>query len=76
GVLLEDASPDEIAAALRRLIVDPDLRRTLGRAAADHARRRFDAALNARAVEAVYVSLLGIEAPAPAPPRELVSVAA
>jgi glycosyltransferase involved in cell wall biosynthesis len=65
GVLLEDASPDEIAKALRRLIVDPALRRQLGQAAAEHARRRFDPALNARAVESVYDSLLGIRTATP-----------
>ena len=65
GVLLEDASPVEIAGALRRLIVDPELRRRLGLAAAEHARTRFDPARNARAVEAVYDSLLGTDAPRP-----------
>jgi glycosyltransferase involved in cell wall biosynthesis len=61
GVLLQDASPDEIAAALRRLIHDPRLRTSLGSAAAAHARERFDPVVNAQAVEAVYASLLGLE---------------
>jgi glycosyltransferase involved in cell wall biosynthesis len=72
GLLLDDATPYDIAAALRLLIDDPDLRHSLGAAAADHARERFDPRLNARAVEAVYERLLGIETlperrPAPAP---------
>ncbi|MHB8642303.1 MAG: glycosyltransferase family 4 protein, partial [Gaiellaceae bacterium] len=66
GLLLDDASPKGIAAALRLLISDPDLRAKLGEAASDHARSHFDPRMNARAVEAVYDSLLGtgIEAPA------------
>jgi glycosyltransferase involved in cell wall biosynthesis len=60
GLLLDDASPPNIAAALRLLIEDPELRARLGGAAADHARERFDPARNARAVEAVYDSLLGV----------------
>src|SRR3989440_6492354 len=62
GLLLDDASPPNIAAALRLLIEDPELRARLGGAAAEHARERFDPARNARAVESVYDSLLGISA--------------
>jgi glycosyltransferase involved in cell wall biosynthesis len=60
GLLLDDASPREIASALRLLIDDPALRQRLGEAASEHARERFDPRRNARAVEAVYDSLLGI----------------
>ncbi len=62
GLLLDDASPEGIAAALRELITNEGLRRGLGHAAAEHARERFDPIRNARAVEAVYDELLGIEA--------------
>ncbi len=55
----QDANPEQLAAALRLLIDDPDLRRRLGEAAAEHARVRFDPASNARAVERVYDELLG-----------------
>ncbi len=61
GLLLADASPQQLADALRLLIDDPDLRRRLGEAAAEHARTRFDPATNARAVERVYDELLGLE---------------
>jgi glycosyltransferase involved in cell wall biosynthesis len=61
GLLLDDASPQELAAALRLLIDDADLRRSLGGAAAEHARVRFNPAGNARAVERVYDELLGLE---------------
>jgi glycosyltransferase involved in cell wall biosynthesis len=61
GLLLDDASPPNIAAALRLLIEDPDLRARLGDAAAEHARARFDPVRNARAVEGVYDSLLGLD---------------
>ena len=60
GLLLRDANPEQLAAALRLLIDDPDLRRRLGEAAAEHARVRFDPASNARAVERVYDELLGL----------------
>jgi glycosyltransferase involved in cell wall biosynthesis len=60
GLLLDDASPPNIASALRLLIEDPELRARLGEAAAEHARARFDPAQNARAVENVYDSLLGL----------------
>jgi glycosyltransferase involved in cell wall biosynthesis len=60
GFLLDDATPERIAAALRELIGDPGLRRRLGESAAAHTRERFDPALNARAVESVYDSLLGV----------------
>jgi glycosyltransferase involved in cell wall biosynthesis len=59
GVLLDDASPAEIASALGLLIDDAELRRRLGQAAAEHARERFDPQRNARAIEAVYDELLG-----------------
>jgi glycosyltransferase involved in cell wall biosynthesis len=62
GLLLDDAGPSAIAAALRLLIDDPELRAQLGSAAAEHAQRSFDPARNARAVEDVYDTLLGIEA--------------
>ncbi len=61
GVLLDDASPEEIAVALRQLIHDSQLRARLGREAARHARERFDPVQNARAVESVYDSLLAIQ---------------
>ena len=67
GLLLDDAGPGAIAAALRLLIDDPELRARLGAAAAEHARRSFDPARNARAVEDVYDTLLGIEAEPHAP---------
>jgi glycosyltransferase involved in cell wall biosynthesis len=76
GILLQDAGPEQIASALRNLIDDPQLRRRLGSAAADHARERFDPIRNARAVERVYDSLLGIdrsEAAAAEPAVELVA---
>jgi glycosyltransferase involved in cell wall biosynthesis len=58
GLLLDKATPEALAAALRRLIDDELLRARLGSAAADHARKRFDPRRNARVVESVYDSLL------------------
>jgi glycosyltransferase involved in cell wall biosynthesis len=61
GLLLQDANPRELASALRLLIEDPELRRRLGAAAAEHAREKFDPARNARTVERMYDELLGLE---------------
>lgn len=68
GLLLRDASPQQLASALRLLIDDPDLRRRLGETAVAHARERFDPARNARAVESVYDELLGLAPQAEAAP--------
>src|SRR5688572_2747455 len=74
GFLLDDARPDNIAAALRELIAEPALRSRLGAAAREHARARFDPVRNARAVEAVYDELLGLELePEPLPHAERVA---
>lgn len=59
GLLLEHGNAVEIAAALRTLVNDDELRERLGRAAQAHARTVFDPVLNARRVEAVYDELLG-----------------
>jgi glycosyltransferase involved in cell wall biosynthesis len=61
GLLLADPSPPQIAAALRRLVVDGELRERLGAAASAHAREAFDPARSARAVEEVYDALLSPE---------------
>jgi glycosyltransferase involved in cell wall biosynthesis len=61
GILLNEGTPDEIASALRLLIREPALRARLGAAAAAHARAVFDPESNARAVEEVYDSLLGVQ---------------
>jgi glycosyltransferase involved in cell wall biosynthesis len=72
GLLLDDATPEKLAAALRLLVDDADLRLRLGAAAAEHARTKFDPAGNARAVERVYDQLLGLEPEEPAPIGEQV----
>src|SRR4051794_15840945 len=59
GLLLDEPTPQEIAAALRLLIEDRDLRERLGTAAREHALAKFDPVRNARTVEAVYDELLG-----------------
>jgi glycosyltransferase involved in cell wall biosynthesis len=63
GLLVANPDGAEIATTLTRLIGDPELRTTMGRAAANHARVNFDAVTNARAVEAIYDELLGNRAP-------------
>jgi len=61
GLLLDDASPQAIAAALRLLIDDDAFRARVGEAAAAHARVHFDPRRNAQAVEQVYDELLGLD---------------
>lgn len=61
GILLSDPTPEAIADALRRLTLDPELRRQMGEAAANRARQEFDPVRNARAVERVYDNLLGVQ---------------
>jgi glycosyltransferase involved in cell wall biosynthesis len=70
GLLLDAPTPAAIAAALKLLIEDPDLRRRLGEAGAAHARAQFDPTRNARAVEAVYARLLDLDAEGPSAKRE------
>jgi glycosyltransferase involved in cell wall biosynthesis len=65
GILVPKPTPRAIADALRTLVDDPDLRERMGRAARAHAIASFDPAANAKAVEAVYDRLLGLD-PAPA----------
>jgi glycosyltransferase involved in cell wall biosynthesis len=76
GLLLDDASPPRIAAALRLLIDDPALRTSFGEAAAAHARSHFDPLVNARAVEAVYDALLGTARDIVVDPDQTVSASA
>jgi glycosyltransferase involved in cell wall biosynthesis len=64
GILLDEGTPEALAAALRKLIEDPELRQRLGTAAAAHARRSFDPQVNAQRVENVYDHLLGNARPA------------
>jgi glycosyltransferase involved in cell wall biosynthesis len=83
GILLDKPNPQVIADALHRLIVDADLRKRMGTAAARHARVQFDPVRNARLVEQIYINLTAppasvargssdlddLEAPKPAPTR-------
>jgi glycosyltransferase involved in cell wall biosynthesis len=56
GLLVPPGRPDLLAAALRRLVDDPDLRMRLGRAARG-AGERFDVRRATADVEAVYAEL-------------------
>jgi glycosyltransferase involved in cell wall biosynthesis len=54
GILLDRASPERLAAAIRTVVDDPGQRRQLGANAAEHAAQRFRPAAAARSVEVVY----------------------
>jgi glycosyltransferase involved in cell wall biosynthesis len=57
GILLDDAAPASLQAALRRLVGNRELRTRLGSAGRDHARAHFDPAKNAADLRDVYWGL-------------------
>lgn len=59
GLLVEAGSAESLADGIQRLVTDPALRDRLGRAAAAHARATFDPQRAARAIEAVWDTVLG-----------------
>jgi glycosyltransferase involved in cell wall biosynthesis len=59
GVLVPEKSPEALAGAITRLIVDPALRNRLRDGAMERARTTFDINVHARAVEQAYRDLLG-----------------
>ena len=67
GFLVPPASPGELAAALRRLLLDPDAARSMGRAAAERA-RAFSREATARRTEEIYA---GLRTPVPEGTRAL-----
>ena len=58
-LLVAEDNEHEFAAALLRLCEDAELRRELGRRAADWARPRFDLRRTVQATRAVYEHVLG-----------------
>ena len=60
GLLVPAGDRAALAAALRRLLRDPQLARSLGAAARAEVQARFDARDMARKVEAVYARVLGV----------------
>jgi len=58
GLLVEPQRPAELAAAIRRLVEDVDLRHRMGRAGRKLAVEKFDLAVAARRHEELYVRLL------------------
>jgi glycosyltransferase involved in cell wall biosynthesis len=59
GLLVTPGDPEALAAAIRRLLGDPVLRRSLGEAARHHAAEHFDVSRLTREVEAVFARALG-----------------
>jgi glycosyltransferase involved in cell wall biosynthesis len=57
-VLVDRSDGEALAGALAALLRDPERRERLGAGARRHAEQTFDPARNARAVEAVYASIL------------------
>jgi glycosyltransferase involved in cell wall biosynthesis len=57
GYVVPKQSPEQLAAALRKLLVDRELRQQLGAAGRERARRQFSGAATAAAVGEVYAAL-------------------
>lgn len=65
GLLVAPSDPGELAAALRRLMDDPELRQGLGRAGRDRVRAHYDLARNTKRLAEIYRRQLGGTAPVP-----------
>ena len=62
GYLVSPQSPDDLAAALRKLIVDPERSGEMGAAGRVRVEQRFSAEVTARAVCQVYAEAAGVRA--------------
>jgi glycosyltransferase involved in cell wall biosynthesis len=60
GLLVPPGDPDALAAALRLLIVAPELRHRLGRRAREIAAARFSAVAQSRRLESILLGLLPV----------------
>ena len=58
GYVVPAKSPDQLASALRKLLVDPGLRRQFGRAGRRRAQEHFSDVVTARAISDLYASVL------------------
>jgi glycosyltransferase involved in cell wall biosynthesis len=58
GLIVETADLDGLTVAVERLILDRDLRITLGRKARERVAREFDPAKSFKQLQAIYESLL------------------
>lgn len=59
GYVVPKQSPDQLADALRKLLVAPDLRQRMGRAGRDRAEKQFSSRITARAVCDLYRDVQG-----------------
>ncbi len=57
GFLVAPQSPEQLAKALERLLVDPDLRRQMGTAARSRVEGRFSSRVTAHAASALYAEI-------------------
>jgi colanic acid/amylovoran biosynthesis glycosyltransferase len=69
GILVDSAHPSRLAAAIQRLIGDPQLRERMGRAGQDKVRREFDVRKNAAKLIALFDSHAEVNAPVRAAER-------
>jgi glycosyltransferase involved in cell wall biosynthesis len=57
GFVVPARSPEPLAAALEKLLTDPELRSAMGRAGREHVTARFSSTATADAVDALYREL-------------------
>ncbi len=73
GYLVPQGDPERLAGALRKLLTDPALARSMGEAGYAQAREKFDARRNAARIAGVYEEILaGSAAPGSPSARRLV----
>ena len=65
GYLVPQGDPERLAGALRQLLADPPLARSMGEAGYAQAREKFDAGRNAARIAGVYEEILSASAAAP-----------
>ncbi len=65
GLLVDDETPESLAAALGEVIADPERARRMGEAAQRRAREAFSPERHAADVEAIYLDVLSRREPAP-----------
>ena len=71
GILVEPENPQALAAGLRRVLTDGDLRRTIDENGYSRVMERFCSSHSGAAYEKAFASILGFEPPSPTSPSKV-----